>query len=248
VSKIAELLAAHAIRAEADWHLPPHLHSFCELIVVHRGRLRVRLNNTEHVAGPGGLLLYPAGVAHEEWAEGGTPLATTCLVFTWHAMKEQPLLRHDRSGRVEMMALWLADEQDGLYPDSHTYREALFGSLLADFVRIANHQPHAMVEKVRRYIRQHMEEELTLDTLAEEAAMSKFHFARQYKVLTGRSPMEDVRLLRIEEARRLILSTSMTLCEIAPRIGLANGHHLSRLLKAHFGTGIRALRHPISTP
>lgn len=236
-------MAAHAVHVEAGWHLPPHLHSFCELIVVHRGRLRVRLRGTEHIAGPGYVLLYPAGVAHEEWAEGGTPLATTCLVFNWRdAAKEQPLLRHDRLGRVETMALWLADEQEGHYPDSRAYRQALFGSLLAEFIRIENRQCQAVVEKVRRYVREHMNEELTLDTLAEEAAMSKFHFARQYKALTGRSPMEDVRLLRVEEARRLILSTSMTLCEIAPRVGLANGHHLSRLLRLHVGTGIRSLR------
>jgi len=243
VSKIAQFVAAHAIRVDATWHLAAHAHSFHELIAVERGRLRVELGGAEYCAHPGGLLLYPSGVTHEEWAEGSVALATTCLVFQYDGFAaDEPILRHDDCGRVGMMASWLLDAQSAYFPDSQVYRQSLFEMLLAEFVRLTAQQPNAMIDKIRAYIRQHMADDFSLDNLAAEAGMSKFHFVRQYKALTGRSPMEDVRILRVEEARRLILSTSLTLCDIAPRVGIANGHHLSRLMKAYIGCGIRELR------
>ena len=44
---------------------------------------------------------------------------------------------------------------------------------------------HPIVEKVSAYIEEHIEETITLEQLAEEVHMSKYHFLRRFKELTG---------------------------------------------------------------
>ena len=70
--------------------------------------------------------------------------------------------------------------------------------------------------------------------LACQACVSKYHFLRTYKVLTGRTPMEDVRIIRANAARTLILSTALPLKDIAPRTGLGNEYAMSRIFRHYF--------------
>lgn len=54
--------------------------------------------------------------------------------------------------------------------------------------------------------------------------------------------MEDVRRLRVEEARELIITTNLLLKEIAPLVGLSDEYQLSRLLRRYLGVSTRKLR------
>jgi AraC family transcriptional regulator len=80
--------------------------------------------------------------------------------------------------------------------------------------------------------------------LAHVAGLSKFHFIRAYTAQAGLTPMADVRAIRLDAARHLILTTDLPLKVIAPQVGLASEFHLSRLFTAHFGAGVRQLRLP----
>jgi transcriptional regulator GlxA family with amidase domain len=46
----------------------------------------------------------------------------------------------------------------------------------------------------------------------------------------------------MEQARDLIRGTTLPLRTIAKRVGLRSEQHLSRLLRTHFGVGVRELR------
>jgi transcriptional regulator GlxA family with amidase domain len=99
-----------------------------------------------------------------------------------------------------------------------------------------------MVRTVLAFIREHLSEHFTLDDLAAQAKMSKFYFARAYRSLTGLSPMDHARLIRLEAARELLLSTNLPLKSIAPQVGFASEFHLSRLLRTRLGVGARQIR------
>lgn len=64
---------------------------------------------------------------------------------------------------------------------------------------------HPLVEQVASYIDRHMEEKISLDCLAGQAHMSKYHFLRKFKELTGmtvHSYVVNKRLIRACEALR----------------------------------------------
>lgn len=69
------------------------------------------------------------------------------------------------------------------------------------------------------HIEERLTERITLSSLAEQARMSKYHFARYFRKCTGISPMKYVNLIRIDRARVLLARDDLTSTEIAHQVG-----------------------------
>jgi AraC-like DNA-binding protein len=82
--------------------------------------------------------------------------------------------------------------------------------------------------RVRAYVDAHLGEHITLDDLARQAGVSRFHFARQFRLSTGESPMAYLRRARVERALRLLLSRDATIAGVAARLGFADQSHFTR--------------------
>ena len=231
------------MRAAADWSMKAHRHLDHEMIVTVRGRQYVTIGGEELAAEAGEVLFYPARVAHAERTDGRKPHESLFLSFRWGGYRPgMPLKVADREGRMAALARWLYGERDAVHRASAEARGAFVSAIVAEYLRLISRPAGDVAGKVRAYVRAHLDEPLALGDLARCAGLSKFHFLRVYKRLTGMSPMGDVRRIRLEEARSLLLSTDLPLKAVAPRVGLANEYHLSRLLKKHLGAGARDLR------
>jgi AraC-like DNA-binding protein len=232
---------------DASWHRVPHTHDHHELIVILAGRLHVEIGKRSHVAGPGELFWYPARLRHKEWTEAKSPVELLFIAFSWSGRADVFPRHHqmtDIRGRVGLLARWLFEdriEKTSYLPDA---TEGFFHALLVEWLRLASGNTDPRVLRVRAYMRQHLAEQVTLDQLASCVGLSKFHFVRQYRLLTRCSPMEDLRHLRLLAARDLLLTTALPIKEIAPRTGLGDAYHLSRLFKQHFQTSPGSLPRP----
>jgi AraC family transcriptional regulator len=85
--------------------------------------------------------------------------------------------------------------------------------------------------------------QITLDTLAALVHLSPFHFARCFKTTTGLAPHQYVLARRIELAKRLLLTTTLSVAEVAGAIGYENISHFRRVFTFHTGLTPRDLRH-----
>jgi AraC family transcriptional regulator len=65
----------------------------------------------------------------------------------------------------------------------------------------------------------HYDEPLRLDDLARVATMSKFHFLRTFSHETGVTPARYLCAIRIQAAKRLLLSTSLDVAQISYQVG-----------------------------
>jgi AraC family transcriptional regulator len=99
-------------------------------------------------------------------------------------------------------------------------------------------QPAAMDPRMRRamdYIEAHLSENVSLDVLANIAAMSPFHFARSFKSATGLPPHKFLAARRMEQAKQLLKSTSLPVAEIAWRVGYENISHFTQVFRQNSG-------------
>ncbi|MFI5929071.1 helix-turn-helix domain-containing protein [Micromonospora sp. NPDC051543] len=71
-------------------------------------------------------------------------------------------------------------------------------------------------------MRQNLGEQLTIDDMARSAMFSKFHFTRIFQRVTGVSPGRFLSALRLEQAKRLLLSTSLNVADISLRVGYSS--------------------------
>jgi AraC family transcriptional regulator len=89
--------------------------------------------------------------------------------------------------------------------------------------------PGGALDRVRAYIDAHLGEHITLEDLARQVGVSRFHFAREFRHSTGESPMEYLRRIRIQYSLRLLLRRDATIGQVAARLGFADQSHFTRI-------------------
>jgi transcriptional regulator GlxA family with amidase domain len=81
------------------------------------------------------------------------------------------------------------------------------------------------------FIADNLGERFTLDDVAKQAGVSRFHFARLFRVSTGDSPMAYLLKSRIERAKQMLLQEDRPVCEIAAALGFCDQSHLTRTFR-----------------
>lgn len=76
----------------------------------------------------------------------------------------------------------------------------------------------------------------SVTSLARDAAMSRSAFAREFKATLGVTPIEFVTRIRLNLARRLLVSTGRAVEAIAREVGFSSRSHFSRVFREHYGT------------
>jgi len=221
-----------------------HSHAFHEIIAPVRGKMHVEMKGRTLTAAAGELLVYQAGNAHQEWSDKKSPVDMYFVAFE-HPGLDAPLppkLR-DARGRVALMISWLSREDRSASELQRSAALGLLEAVVAEMLRLtAEREVSPLVARTREFARAHLAESLALDDLADYAGMSKSHFARRFRAAAGCTPMRDLRLLRLEYAKNLILTTDLPLKAIAPLTGLGDEYHLSRLFRRHLGFTPGSLR------
>jgi AraC-like DNA-binding protein len=75
------------------------------------------------------------------------------------------------------------------------------------------------VDRAIGAMRTSLGDHLTIDDLARAAMFSKYHFSRVFQRVTGVSPGRFLSAMRLAEAKRLLVSTSMTVADISHQVG-----------------------------
>jgi AraC family transcriptional regulator len=77
----------------------------------------------------------------------------------------------------------------------------------------------AAVEQLVGWMREHFDQEICMEEMAEKAGVSPFHFLRTFRRFTGVTPALFLSALRLEEAKRLLLTTERSVTEICFDVG-----------------------------
>ncbi|MBO4160966.1 MULTISPECIES: helix-turn-helix domain-containing protein [Micromonospora] len=75
------------------------------------------------------------------------------------------------------------------------------------------------VERAIVTMRDNIAEPLTIDDMARAAMFSKFHFSRIFRRVTGVSPGRFLSAIRLQEAKHLLVSTTLNVADISLRVG-----------------------------
>jgi AraC family transcriptional regulator len=76
-----------------------------------------------------------------------------------------------------------------------------------------------VVERAIRRMQDQLGEPVTVDDLAKTVNFSKFHFTRIFQRATGISPRRFLSAMRLEEAKRLLITTSLNVANISHQVG-----------------------------
>lgn len=98
------------------------------------------------------------------------------------------------------------------------------------------------LRRVEAYMRANLPASVSLQSLADEACMSRYHFVRMFKRAYGETPFKRFTRLRIEEAQRLLANSGATVTEIARACGYDNPAHFATAFRREVGVAPRDYR------
>jgi AraC-like DNA-binding protein len=91
------------------------------------------------------------------------------------------------------------------------------------------------MERLQQMVAENMrDEEFSIDQLAEQMNMSRSSFYRKIKALTDLTPIEYLKMRRLEQAATL-LRQGLRITEVAERVGFTSSSYFAKCFKARFG-------------
>ena len=102
-------------------------------------------------------------------------------------------------------------------------------SLSDDTSRLSEYQ----LQKVFKYIQDHLEQNIALSDMAGVLNLSQYHFCRLFKQSTGLAPHQYLTQCRIDRAKHLLQFTQLTITEITFAVGLNNHSSFTRLFRRY---------------
>ncbi len=230
------------VRVDGAWRMGAHSHPHHELLIFYSGRHRVHIGGEDIYCEAGDALLYSPGRVHAE-AVVAPGTEWIFVAFEWpRAPRHLPLRFHDSTGRARVLADWLRTDPLSRAPGRQPADDVLLGALIVQLLDSARAEEDDLVRRTRDLFQKRLADPLRLETIAGYAHRSKFHFVRLYRKRTGRTPMEELRAVRLRHARELLLTTDLPLKAIAPRCGLSDECALSRLFRKQFGASPSTFR------
>ena len=100
---------------------------------------------------------------------------------------------------------------------------------------VLNPQDQAFVDKATSLVLAHLSDtNFNIDRLCREMAMSRTLFYGRLKTLTGQSPQDFMRLIRLEQAA-IFLKQGDSVLDVSVKAGFLNVKYFSTVFKKHFG-------------
>lgn len=124
-----------------------------------------------------------------------------------------------------------------------------FAEEVLNFLRNQKDNKNAeVVELVKKYIYDHVDNELSLDSVAEHISISPKYLSKIFKDETGINFTSFVTDVRIEKAKELLINTDMTIQQIGYVVGYNTPAYFIRQFKAKYGYTPNEYRRIYGTP
>lgn len=230
----------------------PNWHSNIELLFFIEGKGKVACGAESFAVQKGDLFVINSNVLHE--ITSNTRLRYYCLIPDNEFCKQNSL----DTSQICFENLIQDDAADDLYMQviqefrtNGVYRNASIKcTVLSLLVYLAkkhrNPNPPARrtmerdenLRLVLGYMQANMKEPLTIDALATEAGLSKYYFLREFKRMTGDTPVTFINKIRCENAKKLLLS-GCSVQEACAESGFENASYFGKVFKKITGISPR---------
>lgn len=239
----------------------PHWHTAVEIIMPVHNIYTIIIGKTTYILQEGDILVIPPGELHELHAptEGMrrillfdysmlSNLKGLTNIFT--VLNQPRLITKQNNSDTHAKLTQMYDEITEEYFSNNTLKEAAIYSVIIKmfvvlgrkFMNTESIFPDVKINKQKEYIEkfnlifdyinENYMDEISLDTIANVAGFSKFHFSRLFKRFTDMSFYDYLNQRRVKEAERLLLNPTLSITDVAMRSGFSSISTFNRVFKS----------------
>ena len=100
----------------------------------------------------------------------------------------------------------------------------------------------SFIEESLNYIKEHLEDDLSLEQIAQHVHVNKSYFSRTFKKECGDSVISYITNLRINKAKELLATSNLKTFEISETVGIHDPAYFSVIFKKNTGMSPKAYR------
>lgn len=254
------------------WQFPEHHHEQHEIIIFQFERVaqveRILDGRRQHEQiGNQEVVLIPATMPHQSgWEQGGEytllflePQYLTNVAQEFVNGNNIEIVPHfampDRVIHQIGTLLKKEVESDGLL-GSRLYLDSLINTLTIHLLRnystwkqpiqtYTGGLPNYKLQTAIAYIKDHLDQDLSLDAIAGSLHMGSCYFASLFKQSIGVTPHQYVLRCRVEKAKQLLAKSSLTIVEIYPQLGFKTQSHFIQVFRKHTGVTPKVFRNAL---
>lgn len=239
-------------------YLIAHWHDQMELIRLRHGEMTVGCDNIA-VLSPGDVYIIPPKTPHyivccDEAAEwdvvmfdvrafyNDTDLCRRYLepIFDGRAKFQLRINQPEITACFDRVVDPGLGNSFGLIPAVYSLLDLLFRHALVE-VGTEVKGRHSIIQATE-YMKQNLTEKLTTKELAKKFGYSQEHFCRLFREVTQFTPMQYLRVFRLERAMQLLNENKYSIGEIAERCGFTDPNYFTRCFRDFFGTTPTAMQ------
>ncbi len=238
----------------------PHLHDEMEIVYVHKGPVTAYVDGTEYTLENGCLCAMFPNQLHS-YVDGVTPptQGNFIIIFKSDILKT---FGSDLSSKVPKDPI-ITDpcvlDKVRKYFDSaveikngeHTYRAEMLNAhamlILANILPLFEFKSAKTLQKdasadIFAYCNRNFSEDISLDTISKDLNISKTHIMRLFRERFHTSFRAYINQLRIDKAKKLLKTTSLSVTEISISVGYNTIRSFNRAFSELCGTSPREYR------
>ncbi|MBQ8585505.1 MAG: helix-turn-helix transcriptional regulator [Butyricicoccus sp.] len=235
-----KLLYVSRISPAASTH-PRIMHAhddFVELLLTCSGESDYLIHDRKEHITPGDLIVYNAGVVHDEVSGPGKEIGSYCVAIAGIRLPglapnmlipsdarpvfETGEMFEDMRMLCKMMFEQLSSGAEEAEAVCHYLMLALLRKVLALTSNIHEQpipEPDILGRRIKEYIDRHYMEPITLQDIGEALHMSPYYLSHVFKQMSGYSPVQYLLRRRIGEAQTLLITTDYSITRISEMVG-----------------------------
>jgi len=143
---------------------------------------------------------------------------------------------------IQQLGLTLLEESNSESPSGRLFVDSVvqtltihllthYGTASHAIEKVTGGLPGYKLRRVKEFVSENMEEDLSLAEISAVADLSQFHFARAFRKSTGLTPQQFLMQQRIERAKELLSKEDLPIVEISLRTGFKNQSHFTSLFR-----------------
>ena len=157
-------------------------------------------------------------------------------------LKEYDPEKYDKKLHFQRMMNYANDAPLSIFLESKAIMLRYLSKLIDPDLQQADTKEHPYIEKAIRFISENDSEKLTVGQLADIVNLTPDHFSKIFKKTTGVRPIEYIHRKRLQRVRLLLLTTDLSVSQIADQVGFSSPTYLLRIFRKHMGVTLMQYR------
>lgn len=272
VIDVKELIALEYLNFEGKYSDYTETHDFWEICFAQHGEIELTLDKEKKNLSAGNIILIPPNQKHSYFSANGNQSKAFVICFESFSSTLKPLggmIFMPKSELVDCMHKIIAESAKTFRMNESEHLEVIaspnFGGqqaiiiqleyLLICLLRHLSNEEHSgivflsgekfyedLVDVVIRFFRENLSQKLSLNDICNKFNYSRSFICKTFKEQTGETLFSCFNRLKIEEAKRLLTETDMTVTAISEALGLREVKYFDALFKKHAGASPIAYR------